>query len=82
MSDKEILEEIDRLKKYKKTEWTIEEMYQIDNAIIHLQYMLIENRINKAIEYNQKIYDTSIENERLMAKINLDILRGEDNEDR
>ena len=38
------------------------------------------NKIDKAIEYNQKIYDTSIENERLMAKINLDILRGEDNE--
>lgn len=40
----------------------------------------LEYKIDKLIEYNQKIYDTSIENERLMAKINLDILRGEDNE--
>lgn len=41
---------------------------------------IYENRIDKTIEYNQKIYDTSTENERLMAKINLDILRGENNE--
>ena len=40
----------------------------------------LEKKIKKAIEYNQKIYDTSTGNERLMAKINLDILRGEDNE--
>ena len=40
----------------------------------------LKQRNDKAIEYNQKIYDTSTENERLLAKINLDILRGEDNE--
>ena len=37
-------------------------------------------RLNKLVEYNEKIYETSTENERLMAKINLEILRGEDNE--
>lgn len=61
-----ILEYIDELEKIK--EEYIKSLDKLD---------VLENRNNKAIEYNQKIYDTSTENERLLAKINLDILRGE-----
>ena len=64
-----ILEYIDELEKVK--EEYIKSLDKLD---------VLENRNNKAIEYNQKIYDTSTENERLMAKINLDILRGKDDE--
>lgn len=84
MSDKEILEEIKKLKEYKKSEWSIEEIYQVDNAIIHLQEMLIENRINRAIEYMEhyiEVEDAPI-NERIKIEFEyvIDILRGEDNE--
>lgn len=83
MSDKEILKEIDRLKKYTKPEWTIEEMYQVDNAIIHLQYMLIENRINRAIEHietHQLCYQSQYEEMSGFDNHLLDILRGKDND--
>lgn len=48
------------------------------NKCYKLENRRLRKRIDKAIEYNQKIYDTSTENERLLAKINLDILRGEE----
>lgn len=35
-----------------------------------------KSRFEKAIEYNQKIYDTTEGNEKLLSKINLEILQG------
>lgn len=64
--NKELHDRYERCKKQK---------IKVENACSNYKY-----KIDKAIEYNQKIYDTSIENERLMAKINLDILKGENNE--
>lgn len=74
---------------YKKQKILLNKIHTIKEYLFDIEADLEEEKaenyekaeiINKAIEYNQKIYDTSIENERLMAKINLDILRGKDNE--
>ena len=69
--NKELVEMQILLRKYKVPQRSIDKIMNREKEL--------QQRIDKAIEYNQKIYDTSTENERLMAKINLDILRGENN---
>ena len=72
----ELLKENEELKQRNKNQYET----LTEHKIIISENINLNRKINKLIEYNQKIYDTSTENERLMAKINLDILRGEDND--